>query len=90
MIEEPQLGTQVITELMEDDNEGIELLLEFMSDNQGVPTTFYAIDEFLDEDIELKTSDYLTSKQIDFLNALFIECDGWALEQIKAILKCTK
>ena len=83
---EPQLGKQTERELHQDDGEGLALLITYMADQQEVPTTFTAIDEFSEEDIELKTSDYLDNKYIDMLNAMFMDNNDWTEEQLTFLI----
>ena len=82
---EPQLGNMVETELMGKE-EGLEILIAYMEDQQEVPTTFTAIDDFTCEDIELQTKDYLSTSQIDMLNEMFTETDGWTEEQLEYLI----
>ncbi len=91
---EPQLGFQYERELMEEEGEALNLLITYMADQQEVPTTFTAIDDYSNDDIELETSDYLDNTEIDILNAMFCETDDWTEEQIRFVLgnlvwKCT-
>lgn len=83
---EPQLGKQIERELHEDEGEGLDILIAYMADQQEVPTTFTAIDEFSDEDIELKTCDYLDNKYIDSLNAMFMDNNDWTEEQLTFLI----
>ena len=85
-MDEPQLGAQLEEEFYEDEGEGLELLITYMADQQEVPTTFTAIDEFSDEDIELKTCDYLDNKYIDSLNAMFMDNNDWTEEQLTFLI----
>ncbi len=83
---EPQLGKQVERELHEEEGEGLAILITYMADQQEVPTTFSAIDEFGDEDIELQMSDYLDSNYIDMLNAMFMDNNDWTEEQLTFLI----
>ncbi len=84
--EEPQLGSLDESELIEDEGEGLAILITYMADQQEVPTTFSAIDEFGDEDIELQMSDYLDSNYIDMLNAMFMDNNDWTEEQLTFLI----
>jgi len=86
MHDEPHLGNMTEHELMEDEGEALELLLTYMADQQEVPTSFYAIDDYSDEDIDLKTIDYLTDAQITNLKAAFELTDGWDEDSLRVIL----
>jgi len=83
---EPQLGKQTEFELVEDEGEGLDILITYMADQQEVPTTFNAEDEFNGEDIELNTCDYLDSKYIDSLNAMFMDNNDWTEEQLTFLI----
>ena len=87
MVGEPQLGRQIEYNLIEEeDGEGLAILITYMADQQEVPTTFTAIDEFSDEDIELNTCDYLDNKYIDSLNAMFMDNNDWTEEQLTFLI----
>jgi len=91
---EPHLGTQTETEIIEEEGEALALLITYMADQQEVPTTFTAIDDYSDDDLELEMTDYLDNNEIDILNAMFIETDEWTEQQIIFVLenlvwKCT-
>ena len=83
---EPQLGKQIERELHQDEGEGLALLITYMADQQEVPTTFSAIDEYSEEDIELTTSDYLCNNYIDMLNAMFMDNNDWTEEQLTFLI----
>jgi len=84
---EPQLGSITEPELIQDEGEGLDLLIDDMVSNQEVPTTFYAIDDYTDEDIELQTSDYLDDAQIDMLNAMFMDSCMWDEDVLRYIIE---
>ena len=71
---------------MQDDGEALAILIEYMADQQEVPTVFTAIDDYTEEDIALEVNDYLDNKQIDFLNDMFIETNEWTKQQIEYII----
>ena len=77
-------------ELVENPGEGLDILMNYMEEYQECPETFPAFDDVTgEEDIELKTSNYLTDKQIDMYNDMFIECDNWEYQHLKYLLdKC--
>ncbi len=86
MDNEPQLGKQIERELHQDEGEGLDILITYMADQQEVPTTFSAIDEYSEEDIELTTSDYLCNNYIDMLNAMFMDNNDWTEEQLTFLI----
>ena len=83
---EPQLGSITDTELIAEQDEGMSALLDYLEDNQECPEIFTVIDDYADEDIELQTSDFLSSKQIDMLNDMFMADNDWDKIQIEYIL----
>jgi len=84
---EPHLGKQTECELVEDEGEGLEILLTYMVDNQECPETFNAEDEFNGEDIELQTSTYLTNDQIDMLNDMFMVTSEWDEDMLRFLIE---
>ncbi len=85
-MDEPQLGSQLEEEFFEEEGEGLGILITYMADQQEVPTTFTAIDDYSDEDIELQTSDYLCNNYIDMLNAMFMDNNDWTEEQLTFLI----
>lgn len=79
----PSLGTITELELMEEDGEGLNLLIEHMEENQECPETFTAIDDVSELEIELETSNYLNNAQIDELNEMFMADNEWTEDQLK-------
>lgn len=76
-----------VRELIGTDEEALDILIEHMEYMQECPEVFSAIDDYTDDEIELKTSDYLSDKQIDLLNDLFIASNEWTEEQIRLVLE---
>jgi len=74
------------SELLEEEGEALALLITYMADQQEVPTSFTAIDDYSDDDIELETAIYLSNAQIDKLNEAFIHTDEWTEEQLEYLL----
>ncbi len=85
-MDEPQLGSQLEEEFFEEEGEGLGILITYMADQQEVPTTFTAIDDYSDEEIELQTSDYLCNNYIDSLNAMFMDNNDWTEEQLAFLI----
>ena len=83
---EPQLGKITETEIMENGDEGLDILLNVMADDQECPVIFTTECEVTDEVIELHTADYLNAQQIDMLNDMFIEDNAWDYIQLKYAL----
>ncbi len=84
---EPHLGTVVETELMEDEGEGLAILITYMADQQEVPRTFIAIDDYSDESIELIINDYLDNSQIAILEGAFIHDSEWTETQLYFLIE---
>ena len=83
---EPQLGYLIEHELMEYNNEARDLILGQMADEQEVQETYTAIDDYSELDITLQTSDYFDNKEIDVLNAIFMEDNEWTETQLTYIV----
>ena len=85
--EEPQLGTISDTELFEGyDGEARTIAFKQMEDEQELQGTYAFIDDNTDQDSEFLVTDYFDNKEIDILNALFMEDNEWTERQLEYIL----
>jgi len=85
--DEPELGKlpDEVT-LHEEEGEALISLIEYMENAQEVPETFHITDDVSGDQIELNVSSYLPNKQIDMLNAMFIDNNDWTEQQLTFLI----
>ncbi len=87
--DEPHLGKKKECELIEEDGEGLGLILALIVDEGMIPEVFYAKDNRTEDDIELKTCDYLDGTFIAWYNnkSEFDEYREFTIEELTRVVK---
>jgi len=76
--------SRIETELIEEDGEGESILFEIILETKSIPDTFYVIDDYSDEQIELQSRNYLSCRFVVwFEDRMEIGSDGLTTRELR-------